>query len=108
MKEIHFYESETEAVLNHLKTFWNQKTFYYGYTETKDAIENDEEIIHTLQMCCLNTSLFKLGYRIFIHDNNNEYYEIKLGSDNKRTNREIRMEHNLFKLWINGEFDKGE
>ena len=104
MKQIHFYENEHEAVLNTLKPLMQQKTFYYGYDNTEQAIYDNINIIHTLQMSCLDTSLFKLGYRIFIHEDNNDCYEIKLGTDNERTNREIKMSHNLFKMWLSGEF----
>lgn len=102
-KEIHFYDSEYDAIVNSSKPFNKQASFYYGYTETEDAIYNNEEIIHTLQMCCLKTSLFTQGYRVFIHDMDGNY-EIKLGPDNDRTNRDIRMEHNILKLWELGEF----
>ena len=104
-KEIHFYENEHEASLNTLKPLMQQKTFYYGYYDTEQAIYDNINIIHTLQMCCLDTSLFKLGYRVFIHENEESVYEIKLGTENERTNREIRISHNLFKMWLNGEFN---
>ena len=108
MREIHFYESEYESALNQLKAPTERNTFYYGYRNTEQAIKHNMPNIHTLQMSLLSTSLFEKGYRIFIHDFNHDMYEIKLGTDNERTNREIKMEHNLFKLWINGEFEKGE
>lgn len=47
------------------------------------------------------------GYRIFVHDNVLNFdncYEIKVG-DNERMNREIRLGHNIFKMWRAGEFD---
>lgn len=43
---------------------------------------------------------------IFIHESENKFYEIILGSGNERTNREIKMGHNLFKMWKSGEFDR--
>lgn len=52
-----------------------------------------------MQMGLFSTRLFELGYRIFIHESPLRQYEIKLGGDNARTNREIKMGHNLFKMW---------
>jgi hypothetical protein len=68
----------------------------------------NEPIIHTLQMACLasHSLLFNANYHIFIHETNGEVYEIKLGSDNERTNREIKKSHNLLKMWMSGEFKK--
>ena len=54
-------------------------------------------------MGLLQAALFEHGYRIFIHPYDDEPYEIKLGA-NDCTNREIKMEHNLFNLWKAGEF----
>lgn len=105
-KEIHFYESEHEAALNQLKPLWEQKTFYHGYMNTEQAIKHNMPNIHTLQMSLLSTSLFEKGYRIFIHETNGEVYEIKLGTNNERTNREIKKSHNLLKMWMSGEFKK--
>lgn len=55
------------------------------------------------QMCFLDTAWLVYGFRIFVHDKTGQY-EIKLGSSNERTHRDIRAAHNLFKMWSNGEF----
>ena len=47
------------------------------------------------------------GYEVWIHENNNKPFKIILGSC-KETNRLLKKEHNLFKLWQSGEFNKGE
>ena len=96
MKEIHFYEGvgSPEGTLTSWRT-------------TKTALEAKKPVIHTTQMSLLSTSLFTSGYRIFIHPEANgpfTAYEVRLGSDNLCTARELKMEHNLFHLWEAGEF----
>ena len=106
--EIHFYESDDVFYLNQQKIKQAQENFYIGYIETKDAIYLKEPIIHTLQMACLTSYslLFNFNYRIFIHESNGEVYEIKLGQNNERTSRELKKGHNIFKMWLSGEFKK--
>lgn len=94
--EIHFYDSQVAIPADAEQ--------YYGWVDTVRAINNCIEKIHTTQMGVLSTKLFELGYRVFIHPYDDEAYEIKLGNNNACTNREIRMEHNLFNLWKGGEF----
>lgn len=94
MREIHFYEGvgAPEGVLSSWRT-------------TKAAIEAKKPIIHTTQMALLSTSLFESGYRIFIHPEPKSplaAYELTLGCGNIATNREITMEHNLYRLWETG------
>lgn len=93
--EIHFYDSE--------RYFPIDRKFYGGWTEVVEAIKSKTPRIDTIQMGVLSTTLFEYGYRIFVHPNNFNPYEIKLGA-NDCTDREIRMEHNLLKLWQAGEF----
>ena len=40
---------------------------------------------------------------VFVHDHTG-LYEMKFGDMSPRTNREIRYEHSLFRMWTNGEF----
>lgn len=54
-------------------------------------------------MGLLHTRLFEDGYKIFVHESKEDWYEIKLGN-NERTNRYIHSGHNLFKMWQAGEF----
>lgn len=60
--------------------------------------------VGTIQVCTLSTSLFAKGYRIFVHDKPGSKFEITLGNC-ERTNREIRMGHDLEKMLLSGEFD---
>lgn len=96
-KQIHFYEDVD---------YISDDDFYMCWNGTREACESNEKVIHTTQMGFLDTWLFELGYRIFVHDGIDSSYEIKLGTDNERTEREIKLAHNLFKMWSNGEFDK--
>jgi hypothetical protein len=105
-KEIHFFNFEDfndcrleEWVMDRIDWFFIGNS----YSSAKGKIDEGLIKILTTQMALLNTSLFEKGYQIFIHDDSG-IYEIKLGSDNKRTKREIRMCHDLFKLWESGEF----
>lgn len=93
-KVIHFYEYEPNMPIFHC------------WKTTRNQLDIGKSIINTTQMGFLHTGLFDLGYRIFIHKSQDESYEIVLGSPNERTNREIKMGHNLFKMWESGEFEK--
>ena len=74
------------------------------YQIVERRIKDNETTIHTTQIQCVSTRLFELGYRIFVHCQDESIFEITLGRC-ERTSREIRMEHNLAKLLISGEFD---
>lgn len=105
MMQIHFYTfrpgPDTLASMN------AHTPLFASWEDTSHAISMCADVIHTTQMGLLSTSLLVKDYRVFIHDDRFEpqtSYEIKLGCDNERTNREIKVSHNLFKMWACGEF----
>lgn len=77
------------------------------WDDTEYEIKNRKPIIHTTQIGCLSTKLLEIGYRIFVHPTNSSSYEIKLGK-NASTTRYICPTHNLFRLWLAGEFSSND
>lgn len=61
--------------------------------------------VHTLQVCTLSTTLFKEGYRIFIHVSPDNQFEVTLGNCNRFYGRELRMGHSLMNLLLSESFD---
>ena len=96
MKEIHFYPNGNDCALHN----WNTVEY---------LILNQEPCIRTTQMgfLSMNEQLFDNGYKIFIHESNQDVYEIKWG-ENERTQRLLKRGHNIFKMWMGGEFEKKE
>lgn len=80
--------------------------FKHGYYDTLLAIDRNDNEIYTTQLSLLGTYLFEMGYKIFVREKHKELFEIKLGTENDRTSREIKMGHNLEKLLIAGEFTR--
>ena len=93
-KEIHFY------------AYYNSHCIH-GWRDTKRDIERDQEYIETTQMGLLSTDLLVKGYKVYIHDDYDDKYELKLG-DCPRTDKEIRVANNLFKMWKAGAFRNKE
>lgn len=74
------------------------------YDETLRAIKKEEPYIETVQMALLSTDLIKQGYKVFVRDADGEY-EITLGGGCDRTAKELRIAHNIERMWKAGSFD---
>ena len=104
--EVHFFESEDH--FNATMRFRDEGIeygIYNGWKETSEVFAKCPtglRWVFTTQMGLLSTDLLGRGCRVFVHNSDEEKpLEICLGS-NTWTDKEIRKEHNLFKMWQAG------
>ena len=94
MREYHLYLGEVDK---------NTRDIICNSLHDIEILKKYGKTIHTEQIVSCTTKLFTEGYHIFIHPFRGEEFEITLG-DCERTDREIRMGHNLYRMLINGVF----
>lgn len=71
----------------------------YGETEFAFGAATDGDDIHTAQMCFLNKA-WDEGYAVFII--NSSGIPVYIHNGMKGVDKELRREHNLFRLWQGG------
>lgn len=106
MLELHFYAAGALVP--------EGTTCLHGVYETDAAVVLGDGAVHTTQACVLDdaTRILEAGGRVFVHDFctdgvTPDTYELKLGAC-PRTDKEIRVAHNLFRVWRNGGFDRAD
>ena len=75
------------------------------YGETMKLINEKQTVIHTTLTTFASTRYMEEGYKLFIHPcSNAKPFEIKYGTGNRGTNRQINPVHNIEGLLLAGEF----
>lgn len=100
MKEIHFFKDKSQ----HFLYPEDYSRTCLSHNETVDAINNNVEFISTFSLSALDFSwLLDLGYNIYLHENNKSL-KIQTGYI-ETTDKEIRKEHNILRMWLAGVFE---
>jgi hypothetical protein len=90
-KELHIWMGEN---------YPNRNKLFITLDSTEAALYNECDRVDTTQTHVCSTEWIVKGYRIFVHMLDGEMVEITLGGNNKHTNREIRIAHNIEKLLL--------
>lgn len=99
MKEIHFYKDLVGVALEDYFDL-----FHYTHNATVKSINNDICRINTTAISALDFSLLlDKGYKIYLHENG-KCAELKEGVT-ELTDKELRKEHDIRRIWIGGGFD---
>lgn len=93
-KQIHFYESKQCYPVEKVDIL-------HDWESVNIAIENEEEIIHTTQMCMLKASfIYHDGYRLFVHQGNGVAYEVKIRDKSRPDDQwTIRPSQHAYAMW---------
>ena len=90
--------------------------YFYGQGEEYDGYDDVMRLLNLIRYPAINTQnlvfcdtkiITKCGYRLFIHPQIGEPFEITLGKC-ANTKREIKPETNLLHLLLSGEFNTDE
>lgn len=98
MKEFHvwFFTPMVRSLL---------RNYYPSYSDILKCLKCGFETINTLNVAfCDMKIITKYGYRLFIHPQVGEPFEITLGKC-ANTSREIKPETNILNLLLSGEFN---
>lgn len=99
MKEIHFYiDVKEETISDDILS-----DVLINYAETKKAIEEGQEIIHTTDISHLSFCLIDRGYDIYVHCNGRSL-KMYPGMDSAG-NKDIRSAHDIRRLLVGGYFN---
>lgn len=87
--------------------------YFYGQSEERDGYDDVMRLLKLIRYPAINTQnlvfcdmkiITKYGYRLFIHPQVGEPFEITLGKC-ANAKREIKPETNILHLLLSGEFD---
>lgn len=101
-KKIYFFDNEQDW-LKFKEKKGIKRNILCGHLDTQEAIESDQRLIITYDMASLDTKLFAYGYRIFLKQKDYQMIEIKFGNENNWSNRGIRMNSKLLKMYQKGQ-----
>jgi len=100
-KEIHFYTNlcDIEQVSD-----WDLDTMLTDFVSTRDSIEKGEtRIVKTTQLSFLRNTwdYIDRGIRVFVH---NDGHEIEITEHCNACNKDLRVGHDVSRLFIGGAF----
>lgn len=98
-KEIHFYiDVKEETIPDNILS-----DVLINYADTKNAIRNKQEIIHTTDISHLSFCLIDKGYDIYVHCNGRTL-KMYPGMDSVG-GKDIRRAHDIRKMLVGGYFN---
>lgn len=92
MNRIFYLHIEEEASDEHI---------YKTYLSTQKAVKNKEiKVLHSYDILSLSFDLLEEGFTNLFVILPDKIIEVKLGSDNTWTEKELRVEHNVYKMIV--------